>query len=368
VSIAAFRDPKPEPLSLFPTRAIWALALNNQLSVPPAFDGERVYFGIEGERLVAYTLLDGEQQWLVAAQPLLQPAVGDGLVFSVEPDSIVARRVSDGSVAWRLEQHETFPVPLASDLGWLVAATSNGSILTFRATDGQLVWRREIESPARAVPALSGDRVYVPTEDGRVVALSVDTGAAVWERRLGGPVSEVIVFKDRLYAGSQDNFMYCLMTKNGSVDWRWRTGGDVIGLPAVDEHHVYFVSLDNVLRSLDRVSGVQQWMRALPIRPVWGPVKIVDRLVVAGQSSVMQAYNVKDGTPGGSLDPGADVAAPPHIVDDPVSKLPTVIVVTRDLAKGAAAQLVTRRLDPMSSILTEPLPNVISMSPAKPKR
>jgi outer membrane protein assembly factor BamB len=207
--------------------------------------------------------------------------------------------------------------------------------------------------------------VYVPTEDGRVVALRVDTGAPVWERRLGGPPSDILALSDRLYMGSKDNFMYCLMSSNGSIDWRWRTGGDVIGLPAVVDRRIYFVSLDNVLRGLDRISGVQQWMRALPIRPVWGPVHVVDKLLVAGQSSIIQAYNPKDGSPSGNYDPGAEVAAPPHIVADPIQQLPTIIVVTRDLAKGAAVKRVSRQLDPMTTILTEPLPNVISMAPAK---
>ena len=74
------------------------------------------------------------------------------------------------------------------------------------------------------------------------------------------------------------------MAADGRVDWRWRTGGDVIGMPVADERYVYFVSLDNVLRALNMVSGGQQWMRPLPMRPTWGPVKAGATIVVAGQA------------------------------------------------------------------------------------
>jgi len=365
VTVAAIRERPSEPLGLFPHRAVWDLALNAQLTVPPVFDLDpaRVVFGIDGDRFVAYSLPDGSQQWLVSARSLMQPAIGDGHLFTIEPETIVGRRISDGSVDWVRKLPGPAVVPPVWDIGWLVVATTTGGVAAYRASDGELIWQRDIGSPAHAMPALAADRVYVPTEDGRVVALRVDTGEPVWERRLGGAASDIFALDDRVYVGSKDNFLYCLLAKNGHVDWRWRTGGDVIGVPAVDAHRVYFVSLDNVLRALDRISGVQQWMRALPVRPVWGPVKVVEHLLVGGQANALQAYSAKDGTPAGNIDGGAEIAAAPHIVDDPATNLPTVLVVTRDLAKGAAARLVARRFEPQGTILSEPLPNVISMAP-----
>jgi outer membrane protein assembly factor BamB len=298
----------------------------------------------------------------VPAHPLTQPAVGDQLVFCAEPDELVARRVEDGSVAWRRPLPAPLSAPPVWDTGWLVAVTAKGSVLVFRATDGQQLWARDIGSPAGGVPALAADRVYVPTADGRVVTLRLDTGDQVGERTRGGPANAARAIDDRLYVGSKDNFFYCILTKNGSVDWRWRTGGDVIGLPAAEDHHIYFVSLDNVLRSLNRISGAQQWMRPLPVRPVWGPLKVVDRVLVGGQSSTVHAFNLKDGTPAGTLDAGAELAAAPHLVSDASANMPVVFVVTRDIAKGAAARLFTRRLEPMSEPLGSPLPTVIKMN------
>ena len=89
------------PPSLLPVAPVWALALNNQLTAPPAYDETRVYFSIEGDRIVAYDLVSGIQAWLVSAQPQMEPVAGDGLLFFIEPDVLTALHTADGSVAWQ---------------------------------------------------------------------------------------------------------------------------------------------------------------------------------------------------------------------------------------------------------------------------
>ena len=363
MSASAARKTESGPLSFFPVRSLWTLALNNPLAAPAAYDSEQAYFSIAGDRLVSYDLASGMQRWMITARPRLRPAVGDNLIFFMEPDLLVARHVSDGSVAWQLAMTDPVAIPPVWDNGWLVVATTGHTILAFRATDGQLIWRKDLGSPAHAPPTLAADRVYIPTDDGRVVALQVDDGTVVWERPLRSPVGELLVLDDRLYAGTKDQFLYCVMTKDGRVDWRWRTGGPVVGVPIADEHNVYFAALDNVLRALDRTSGAQKWIQALPLRPVWTLVKAGPALIVGGQSSTLRAYSIKDGKPAGDFTADGEVTDAPRVFDDPASELPRVLVITRDIAKGAAVRLVTHSFDPQSSILTEPLGNVISMAP-----
>lgn len=366
---ARTRAPKVDrtPLSLFPIRTVWTLALNSPIALPPTYDASNVYFTLEGDRIVAYDIVPGTQKWLVSARPQLQPVAGDDLLFIVEPDKLKALQSGDGGVAWELPFTEKLVVQPVWDNGWLIAATAGGSVLAFRATDGDLVWSRDIGSPAHARPALAADRVYIPTEDGRVVALRVDTGAPVWERRLSGAPDEILAFDDRLFVGTRDNFFSSLMAKDGRVDWRWRTGGDVVGMPAADEHHVYFVALDNVLRSLNRKSGGQQWMRPLPIRPMAGPEKALEVLVVAGFAQSMRAYNLSDGQSAGEIPAGADVTAAPHVLIDPATESPMLMFLTQDIAKGATATLITRSFDPTVSPIA-PLPNLITMSAAAPPK
>ena len=103
------------------------------------------------------------------------------------------------------------------------------------------------------------------------------------------------------------------MAIDGRVDWRWRTGGDTVGMPIADEHRVYFVALDNILRALNQISGNQHWMRPLPFRPSSGPVKAGRTLVVAGQAPTLRGYNVADGTAAGEIQTPPEPAAPPHV-------------------------------------------------------
>src|SRR5204862_1189509 len=140
---------------------------------------------------------------------------------------------------------------------------------------------------------LAADRIYIPTTDNRIVALQIESGEPIWERKLGGPANDILALADRLYAGSQDNFFYCVMAADGRVDWRWRTGGDVIGRPVADNRYVYFLALDNVLRAINLVTGGQQWMRPLPIRPAWGPAKAGSTIIVAGLPPSLRAFNMK---------------------------------------------------------------------------
>src|SRR5258707_6351836 len=101
-AIAAAPKADRTPLLLFPTRPLWTLPLNNQLTVPPAYDATRVFFSIDGDRIVCYELLSGTQQWLVTARPQMEPVTGDGLLFLAGPDALPALHWEYGPTAWHL--------------------------------------------------------------------------------------------------------------------------------------------------------------------------------------------------------------------------------------------------------------------------
>jgi outer membrane protein assembly factor BamB len=329
-----------KPPGLLPFRIAWTVALNGSLTAAPIFSGHRGYFPLDEGRFAAYDLADGKPVWVAMARIASQPAAGDGLVFIAEPEALSAVREVDGSVAWRLPFSGALAAPLVWDNGWLIAAGTSGTIQAFRASDGELIWRRDVGSPVNARPAMAADRVYLPATGDRIIALQVETGAPLWERKLGGAPNDVLALDDRLYVGSDDNFLYCLKAHDGLVDWRWRTGADVVGLPAADEHRVYFVSLDNVLRGLDLKSGAQRWKRALPLRPSAGPLKAGDTLIVSGVAPMLRAYFSKDGAPAGEVATDGELASPPYFVAGPGE--PTVVIVTRNMAKGAMLSGIIR--------------------------
>jgi outer membrane protein assembly factor BamB len=363
IAVAATPSRDTGPPALVPTRLVWTLALNSQLSVPPAYDETRVFFSLEHDRLVAYDIVPGKQLWLVESRPILQPAAGGDLVYVAEAARLVALNARDGSVVWELPTPEPLVLPPVWDNGWIIAVSGRGTIRALRASDGDVVWTRELGIALHAQPAFAADRVYLPAADGRIIALRITDGSPMWERRIGGQPNDILALDERLYAGSTDNYFYCLMTKDGRVDWRWRTGADVIGAPVSDGPRVYFVSLDNVLRSMNAVTGGQYWLRPLPLRPTVGPQLAGSTLVVVGQTSVIRAYGSKEGVAAPDLSAGDEIAAPPHVVHDAVRELPMVLFVTKHIAKGAAAALHIRSTDPPATNAIAPLPNPVMPAP-----
>jgi outer membrane protein assembly factor BamB len=365
IAVGAQHAPGTEPLPLFPVRAVWTLTLNNALIAPPAYSRSHVYFAIEGDRLVAYEWEHGRQTWIVSARPVLEPVEGDGLLFVPEAGALKALRIGDGSTAWTLSDLAELAVPPIWHHGWLILCLSSGEVMTLLAADGGLAWRRDLGSPAHATPAVADDRAYVPLADGRIVALDIGKGATLWEGRLPEPATALLATDDRLFGGSRDNFFYAIREEDGTIAWRWRTGADVVGLPVVDDRNVYFVSMDNVLRALSRRSGVQQWVRPLALRPTRGPLMVGRTLIVSGIAQALPAFNMSDGRPAGDLPATGELAgapAAPWANDPTATGLPRVLVVTRDLAKGAIATLLTRQLDPPLSPFAPP-PGAIAVNP-----
>ena len=347
------------PLSPFPGETQWTLALNNALVAPPAYELSTGYFPIADDRIAAYDLTTGTLVWIASARPRSAPIVGDGLLFIEQNDKIAALNTSDGSVAWRGALSEKLAVPLALHSGRLVAATATAA-LAFRAADGSFLWRHDLGATTHASPALAGDRVFIPTEDGRVIALRADTGELLWEHRLGAAANEILAADEWLFVGSNDNYLYCLNAQDGEKRWRARTGADVVSRPIVDEHRVYFLSLDNVLRALNRSNGVLQWKRPLTLRPAWAPIKAFDAIIVTGIQGPLRAFLLKDGTPAGEMPTGTDELAAPVFTFEGAETLSlTMVTVTRSLATGAKVTAATRSFDPPVLESVAPLPDVM---------
>jgi outer membrane protein assembly factor BamB len=346
------------PTSPFPEQVHWTLQLNNAIIAPGlvTYSGSVGYLSIAGDRIAAFDLLSGALQWMVSARPQSVPAFANGRLFIEESGSLAALEAKDGSVAWRVPLTAALAAPLAADHEWLVGTTAD-AVLMFRTVDGMLVWRHDLGTSPHGAPAVSGDRIFIPVIDGRVIALRGDTGETLWQRRLGAAANNILASGDRLFVGSDDNYLYCLDAKDGARVWRTRTGADVVSRPTVDENRVYFISLDNVLRALNRGNGVQLWKRALSFRPAWPPVNVFDTVVVVGPMGPLHAYYLKDGTPAGEMTVGADVpAAPVYAFESPLIAGPMLVVITRNLAGDAKIAAVSRAFEPTVATALPPLP------------
>jgi outer membrane protein assembly factor BamB len=310
---------------------VWTTKLPAPPVGRPAHDSQRVYVLLRSGQLVAVALESGAIQWSVEVEALPALAAGEGLVFLAAPAALEARAGSDGSVRWHTSIDGEVTGALVWDDGWLLTVTSRGTLFAIRARDGQVIWKRPAGTTASAAPALAADRAYFALADSRVQARRLRTGDLVWERKLGGAPSELLPLDDRVFVGAADHFFYCLAIKNGTVRWRWRAGGAIVGAPIVDTKSVYFASLDNVLRALDRRNGHQRWRQLLATRPSGGPLPF-DRnmLAVAGIAAEVRAYRAADGSLVATVATPAELAAPLSAVTPSSRSLTLLIVVTLD--------------------------------------
>ncbi len=350
------------PLSLFPLVQIWTLALNNALTAPPAYRDTYAVFPLEDDQLAAYDLASGSRLWLTPIATTVAPAIGADLVFVAESEMISALALQTGELMWQQPfDGELAGALLAAD-DRLILTTADGDVLALRVADGEMAWRRHLPRAASSTPAVTHSRIFVPTADSHVVALNLENGEIVWDRLLGGVGHDILASDDRIFLGSQDRFFYCLNATNGEVDWRWKTGADAIGLPVADNRSVYFVSLDNIVRGLNRSSGVQRWKAPLAVRPISGPLKFAETLVVPGTAPVLQAYSTRDGKPFGRYAVSTELSGLPYLFVDRARVFPVLATISSDIVGRATVTAATRDIEPPNAS-PSPLPNAIVVPP-----
>lgn len=317
------------PALFFPLQERWSTNLGQPAVAPPAYDHDHAYVPLRDGTLSAVTLVDGSIAWSVTRPTHVSPAVGDGIVVVADKEAIFGLRTADATPVWTTDVGAIVSAPLVWNNGWLVAVLQSGDLVVLRGADGFVLWRQPVSGGLEVRPSIAGNELFLPVLDGRVIAFDLETGERLWERTLGGSPQEILALDD-LFVGATDNYFYRLSRANGRMLWRWRTGGDIIGLPAVDERQVIFVSLDNILRALDRESGVQQWRRPLPGRPTGGPQLVANLALVSGVAPRVRAFDTLAGENAGVLTGPGELAAPPHILKPPALLAPGVVVLTGD--------------------------------------
>ena len=282
-----------------------------------------------------------------------EPAAGADLFHAPTPEGLVALDAETGEVRWESRLEAPVSAPLLWEAGWLIAGLENHELLALNAGSGGTVWRQTMDGGVSARPTIAGDRLYVPLDSGRITVLELLTGTAIWERRLDGAPQEILVAGD-LFVGASDNNFYRLSRRDGALRWRWRTGGDVVGLPAVDEDHVYFSSLDNTLWALARSHGGQRWRELLPARPSAGPRLAEDLVMQGGLSQELDLRGPADGVVYHRLQVSAELAYSPLTVADPlVDGLLVILVTAAGELQAVGRESGPVRLDPADAAVWE---------------
>ena len=328
-SAAAGAQERFAPSPILPLDLAWSTDLGGGPSHTPAYGPDAAYVPLRDGTVASIALGDGHLLWCVVQPVDWPPAAAGDLVVVAHDRRLVALAASDGAIVWSLAAGATVSAPPVWRSGWLVAGLESGDVVALRAADGLELWRRRLGAVLRTRPSIAGERLYLPLEDGRITVLQLATGDTVWTRSIGGRPREVLAL-DALFVGSTDNFFYRLAFDDGAVEWRWRAGGDIVGAPRIDAERVFFVAADNVVRALDRRSGVQRWREPLPLRPTDGPALVGPALLVAGVSPEVRLFDPRSGESAGIYSAPEELAARPFLVPGLPASGTRLVVLTAD--------------------------------------
>jgi len=172
-------------------------------------------------------------------------------------------RAEDGPTAWL----DKTPLLIGEHL---FAVLSSGSILALRLRDGSLAWRVDVGPAGKSLspPAADGERLYAGARDG-LYALSLADGEELWafptERRIE---AVPLVAEGVVYAAGRDHRLYALDAATGQELWRaelkWRIEfGPAIGGERVlaADRGGHLVAVERVL-SAETYAGRGRWEEA----------------------------------------------------------------------------------------------------------
>jgi outer membrane protein assembly factor BamB len=352
----------PAPLPLLPAEQAWIATLDAPPSAGGVMDGERIYIPIQPEEIHALDRSTGMPIWKRSIESAWPPVLHDGVLYIAASDEIHALDPATGGQKWRVPFEMPMTSPLVSSGELLVAVFDPGDVIAFAAEDGRQVWMQSLGATSRYAPVSNGMRLFFALDDSRVVALGAADGARAWETRLDGMLSQPSIARDRVFVGSTNNSFYALDDENGRLTWRWKSGGDVVGAAADGRNGVYYASLDNVLRAVNRGNGNQRWLKQIPTRPLLTPQAVGDGIeyeeivVVTGVTSEIDAFVAKTGAAAGMYLPPSDLEGAPLI--DPRLKPYAVamVVITRDGRAIGLRPAAMNLPEPVNAPFTTELP------------
>jgi outer membrane protein assembly factor BamB len=300
----------------------------------------------------ARRLADGAEVWQTPLEVDGPMAASDQRLVVAAKGELYVLDASTGAVVWTDRAGPLTAPPLVHG-EWLFVA-SGEHVTCYRIADGVKVWSRETGAVEQR-PAVEGTRVYVPAADGRVIALELASGEPAWEFDIGIKPTEPLVYGGRVFVGAEAKRFCSLKPETGKEDWCYFVGAAVIGRPAADATHVYFVALDNLLRAHDRKNGAYRWKKDLRYRPSAGPLLVGASVAVPGRVPGVQVFDARRGSPTIQLTLGASLATAPLLIE-PASGTPArLAAVTGGLPRVWTVTLAGPAPPALPSIAVAPL-------------
>jgi outer membrane protein assembly factor BamB len=314
---------------LMPAELAWTATLDAAPLFSPVTDRERVYLALSNQSIVAVSRVDGLVTWMQPLEPTAPPSLAAGVLYVLTRSAIHALDATSGTERWQqpIVPHLDLPLVRLGDLIYGIATPA--TLIARRSTDGSVAFESPLPSPPSHAVAGDNQTIYLALANATVVALSSVDGHPTWQRMLTGRLTQPALVGDRLIVGSSENDVFALDTSRGGVSWRWRVGADVVGASG-DDDTVFFAALDNLVRAVSRSSGNQRWKQPVSSRPAYAPEVFGDLVVVTSVAPTVSAFHAVTGRPAGTYVAPAELIGPVLLVPPSTAADVVMVAVTRD--------------------------------------
>ncbi len=241
---------------------------------------------------VEFVAADSGERAATLPIPAARLSCQAALCLAADESTIRAVDVTRRTVSWQ----RPLPAPLVADpvlrSGWVFLTTGDGQIAALRESDGTTVWTYAAHAPLTGAPSVDGDRLALATTRDEVTLLDVRTGKAVWTTPIytGHPGAPKLG-GGTVLVGTDARELLFIDAENGRLLATQRPASAIVGAPALDEHSVYTVGFDGVLRAFDRGTRALSWYADLPTRPAAsGLAAGGDLVVVALRTGAFYGY------------------------------------------------------------------------------
>lgn len=218
---------------------------------------------------------------------LAEPVVADGLVYTMDADSVVsAHDAGSGKEAWREdltpddEDDDLFGGGIAWSEQGVVVSTPFARVFLLDAKTGAPKWEAPAPAPMRSPPAVSDGRVFVITIDNQLVVYALDDGRKLWSNAgveeaaglLGGTTPAVD--GNVVIAAYTSGELLAFDVTDGRSLWSESLAGgargnaiatltDIRGRPVIDRDYVIAIGNGGVMAAIDKERGGRVWDNSL---------------------------------------------------------------------------------------------------------
>ena len=229
----------------------WKARATSAVLAPPTLGDGLVIVRSADNRLTAYDAADGKRRWIyqrpmpaLALRSTVGAVIDGQYVFAGFPGGkLVAVAASNGAAVWEgtvavpkgvteLDRiADITSLPVISN-GIVCAAAFQGRVTCFELGGGSQLWTRDVSSAVGLT--IDGRRLYVTDDKDAVHAFDLNSGSSLWKqdklarRRLSAPIARA----DKVAVADAEGFVHFLSQADGAFAARLATDGSpVIAAP-----------------------------------------------------------------------------------------------------------------------------------------